>query len=464
MRSASRQRAERLHMRLCFACANSETDKVAGILAGPSADVGEQDSKGRQALHIAASSGNQQIVELLIKAKASVNATDEQGNTPLVAALMAGHAAIAKLLRSHGATHGSMDMSHQLCAAAMDPVDGKRRLQELYGYGGKVNSTLKMGMRTALHLAAAEGHIQNVRFLLEVKANPNAVDAAGRTPLQDAVHCRHDMCASLLLANGAQIGDEFDAAAALNQCIFENDMDHLTRLIEFRCAVNSRDDFDRTPLHIAASCKRVSALQYLLEQPGIEVNPEDVFGRSPFDDAMNAEAHDQNKVHSGLLANAGGLPGSLVVRTSGQTFRNNGFEEMQLESASGKLTALKKLLTGARELASWVERERADVSSMSVLVARAIAFEREHGSVLADEMPELWPAFRNFAYRQAAQYEYIVLTAEKQVTEWMRSDKEFVRENSQALMTQVRAAPREQRPPLPRRTPARSAPSRGVVR
>ncbi|GAA6088800.1 glutaminase kidney isoform, mitochondrial isoform X1, partial [Tachysurus ichikawai] len=46
--------------------------------------------------------------------------------------------------------------------------------------------------RSALHVAAAEGHVDVVRFLLEAcKVNPVPKDRWGNTPLDEATHFGH---------------------------------------------------------------------------------------------------------------------------------------------------------------------------------------------------------------------------------------------------------------------------------
>ncbi|XP_056128759.1 glutaminase kidney isoform, mitochondrial-like [Lampris incognitus] len=53
--------------------------------------------------------------------------------------------------------------------------------------------------RTALHIAAAEGHVEAVVFLTEVcKVNPHVKDRWGNTPLDDAMQFSHDAVVSVL--------------------------------------------------------------------------------------------------------------------------------------------------------------------------------------------------------------------------------------------------------------------------
>ena len=60
-----------------------------------------------------------------------------------------------------------------------------------------------------MHLAAAEGRLLAVSYLLGVSANPNAKDRWGGTPMDDCVRGgtqRHLQCAKLLQCMGGQLG------------------------------------------------------------------------------------------------------------------------------------------------------------------------------------------------------------------------------------------------------------------
>jgi ankyrin repeat protein len=58
--------------------------------------------------------------------------------------------------------------------------------------------------RTALHLAAEEGHEDVVDYLLSVGCNVNVVDRWGATPLRGAFHYGHNKIASKLRDKGGQ--------------------------------------------------------------------------------------------------------------------------------------------------------------------------------------------------------------------------------------------------------------------
>ena len=89
----------------------------------------------------------------------------------------------------------------KMCNAAADgDIRSLRTL--VVDMGASVNAGNCDG-RTALHLAAAEGHHEVVKFLLKCRADVNAQDRWGGTPLQDATRGGHRRVARLLQRAGA---------------------------------------------------------------------------------------------------------------------------------------------------------------------------------------------------------------------------------------------------------------------
>lgn len=452
LEAAKKRRAELMHIRLCFASSKGEFAKVRQLLNGPAADVNSADKLGRRALHLAACSGNIDVIELLVASRADIDAVDVRGATALVDALSAGRTEAADRLRELGGTRGPRDLSARQCEHAGDAVNGPAQLRTLVLHGCNLDSATEEG-RVALHVAAASGHLENVRVLIEGGASVNVCDLRKLTPLDEAVLGHHDACAEYLLAHGGKL-NSLDAAMSLNQAVYDGDVQHLLRLVRFRCGVNARDDFDRTPLHIAASCKRVSAMQFLLEQAGIDVNSEDVYGATPLDDAEHVERETETKVLTALLLSAGAKRGSRKSRTSLQPFRNAKNEEAHLEKDAKVLAQTEELLAQATQLGKWVEEQRADVKAMRKLIDNAIRTEDKLGPVLADEQPQLWEQISSFAQRQREQHEHIALDIEPMVERWLAQAHEDARESMLLLRKGVRA------PPAPRVPPTRFQPCR----
>ena len=156
-------------------------------------------------LHLACANGHMKMVELLLGSRASVSVADRWGGTPLEDAVTAGHVPVANLLRSKGATMRPGSGASKFCdAAARGNVVALRmlhgcRVAELDGtdYDG----------RTALMVAAAEGRLLAVSFLLSSSCAPNLVDRWGSTALDDALRggtLYHFYCARLIQSWGGR--------------------------------------------------------------------------------------------------------------------------------------------------------------------------------------------------------------------------------------------------------------------
>jgi len=189
-----------------YASAGDKLQILRMLANGIEINVSNYDS--RTALHLAASQGNTAVVEYLLEKKAEVNVKDRMGGTPLADALRHGHVQIQSLLRSAGAQLLGMDTAVAMCnAAAVGDVD---TVQALIRNGANPDAA-DMDKRTALHLAASNGEVTVLDFLLRCtdrNINVNPVDDLGGTPLEDAY--RHDQpvaIAMLEAAGGLRMGD-----------------------------------------------------------------------------------------------------------------------------------------------------------------------------------------------------------------------------------------------------------------
>ena len=105
--------------------------------------------------------------------------------------------------RDLGGSMSQLEISQgeRMCKAAA--IGDLRSLRTLVvDMGASVNAGNCDG-RTALHLAAAEGHHEVVKFLLKCRADVNAQDRWGGTPLQDATRGGHTRVEKLLQRAGA---------------------------------------------------------------------------------------------------------------------------------------------------------------------------------------------------------------------------------------------------------------------
>ena len=170
--------------------------------------------------------------------------------------------------------------------------------------------------RTALHVAASEGHLTAVRYLVEeCGAKINRSDRWGGSPLDDAHRHRHLDVVQYLRKRGATTGSG-NRITNLIKAAADGDLDEVQMLLNFtkvkkpkniinissssqRAAIEkelfldvNRGDYDkRTALHLASGEGHLEVVRALCEA-GADTNVEDRWFRRPLDDAVTSN-HDQ---------------------------------------------------------------------------------------------------------------------------------------------------------------------------
>merc|ERR1712100_265184 len=160
---------------------NLKVQEQAGI------DLYAKDYDDRTALHLAASEGHPECVQFLINAcpkdkrDKCINAKDRWGGTPLGDAIEGGNQSCIKLLKDAGGTsttnvvhdtHDPQDISDSATEIIFQAAEGdlyslissKAQGNDLYG--------CDYDQRTALHLAASEGHKECGDISLSKHLNP----------------------------------------------------------------------------------------------------------------------------------------------------------------------------------------------------------------------------------------------------------------------------------------------------
>ena len=107
--------------------------------------------------------------------------------------------------------------------------------------------------RTALHIAAANGHLALVQFLVE-KADCalDAKDKFDRTPIVDALDNKHNDVIEYLRKAGAKVDPDQYLETWMNAASEEN-VGLMKSLLVLGVNVNACDYDKRTALHIAVS-------------------------------------------------------------------------------------------------------------------------------------------------------------------------------------------------------------------
>lgn len=208
-----------------------------GLLKKMSA--GRKDAMGRTALHVASASGCKDMVEILLNSKATLNARDHDGLTPFLTACIFDRTNIVELFTSN------------------KEVD----------VGAKVDSEEMRRGFTALHIAADDGSISLLQYLLkQTSLDINALDNNGQTPLQIA--SLQDRLKHVELLCGERGRVQIAQRVGFDD---HGDFQIKSRLYEGCNAI-----------HLASIAKSAPMLKFLIEdQPAKVLNQQDSRGLTP---------------------------------------------------------------------------------------------------------------------------------------------------------------------------------------
>ena len=187
---------------------HGQMPNTAQLLIDAGADVRKANSYGVTALYIAARAGDSVATRMLLAAGADANAAlPTSGETVLMTAAKAGNADVVQ--RPADGRH-----RRRLAGGARRSARGRtsRRRRRLFAAAepgasttnyADVNARERLYGRTALMIAAAEGHLDSVRLLVEAGSDLNLVDAEGSTALSLARSYGNLDVAALLAEAGA---------------------------------------------------------------------------------------------------------------------------------------------------------------------------------------------------------------------------------------------------------------------
>lgn len=278
-----------------------------------------------------------------------------------------------------------------LCEAAA--TGNASELQWLLDQGIDPNMS-DYDLRTPLHLAAEECHMQCVEVLLKCEADVNAADRWGTTPLggiEALMHVSEDTgrvveVAELLRKAGGEVSmfllpgvDENQPLTRrlsknpkfeLIQAASDGDLAMVRRLLESgTCSVNAVDHDSRCALHRASANGHLAVVKYLVEH-GADVNSSDRHGQS----AASMAAHKSHYNIATYLRDAGAAPKDDEPKT------------LEQYAAIAKKWWEDRLCVEAG-LEAWSETVQFDV--LERVLEKYYGFDLERNDPLREELEEL---------------------------------------------------------------------------
>jgi ankyrin repeat protein len=165
-------------------------------------DVNAAQIDGTTALHWAAYHDDAETAALLVRAGAHVNAVNRYGLPPLSVACSSGSSGVVKLLLAAGADANATMKGGE--TVLMSARSGNHEAVKALSCMAPGTTRERLG-QTALMWAAAEGHADVVRALIEAGADINVTLDSGFTPFLFAVREGHIDVARVFLEKGVDV-------------------------------------------------------------------------------------------------------------------------------------------------------------------------------------------------------------------------------------------------------------------
>lgn len=255
---------------------------VAELLKTPGVNVNvqRQGSDGLTALEIATRTFQPKIVDMLLQHGADPFSTDIWSKPLVFMALTKGEIAILVTRISQGLDPSQCINSRgwtMMHAAAYLPENTAENIIPIL-WGHKLDiDAMDHEVQTPLHHASEQGNLAAIKALLDLGADIECVNNAGRTPLAVACYPSHQNVAiGLLLEKKANIvTHDYDGNSPLHFVCKAGNLANGRTLLVFGANVECRDHTRKTPLMVAASSGLQENLVKLLCENGANITAQD---------------------------------------------------------------------------------------------------------------------------------------------------------------------------------------------
>ncbi len=268
---------------LHLAMTSPHPEQAARLLLEHKADPNLKNNFGNTPLHLVVSLNlSDSLLKLLLEHGADINARNKMGETPLFDAVQRKEKALALALRLAGANIFAVNN------ADLSPVRLAVRMgQEVLSW---LVDKSNIGVQddngnTALHLAVMAGnYLDSVNYLLQQGADPNVRNKQGQSPLHLAIAQGNLQEAQLLLAKGADLFLVDNQSVTPLQLAFQSPLAFQENFFT-SAVVNLQDSSLDTPLFYAIDGNLPQEVTLLL-QKGASLTMANLLGNTPLHEAV----------------------------------------------------------------------------------------------------------------------------------------------------------------------------------
>lgn len=236
------------------------------------------DNEDRSVLHIAAVNSRHEIVNYFIDL--DVNIRDKVKRTPLHYAILNADQPLVQLLKKRGASMTAQDEGDHTALHYAAAADDAKMILFLYSIDPFLIEMRNNEGRTALHIAAEAGKLDNMQALIECKAEVNALDLEGNSPFHLAAAENQEPSMRYLKSKGAFIDKcNKQGQTALHAAIERDDLAAINLLLNIGLHLDTRDSLGKTALQYALNLNKL-AIAKILKEKGADINARDDAGRT----------------------------------------------------------------------------------------------------------------------------------------------------------------------------------------
>ncbi|XP_064100704.1 ankyrin-1-like [Macrobrachium nipponense] len=217
------------------------------LVDGTSANSSNKRNRERTPLHAAAEKGHEGIVRLLLREEADVNAKDREGLTPIHLAALKGHVNVFRLLLNGGANINMKAKGMKVIHFAA--IGGQVLLLEVLETVCELSEKTDCGM-TPLHLAAKQGNLTTVLWLVEQGVSFSLRDNRGNTAEDLAREKGHTEIAGYL--NSWILLQQRKFLQVVAQGKLVNIMSFFKAGVDVDCKTQEEDEWGLRAIHLAS--------------------------------------------------------------------------------------------------------------------------------------------------------------------------------------------------------------------